>query len=233
MTRSPPPLTAGIIPARAGFTLGRWFWAARRGDHPRSRGVYAGRRETTIGTRGSSPLARGLRSRARALIRPIRIIPARAGFTKRGTENEQDQRDHPRSRGVYPGPPATWAGRCGSSPLARGLPVTGVADGGRTGIIPARAGFTRCCRGRRRSSGDHPRSRGVYPGRPTAGDAARGSSPLALGLPLVAASIACSIGIIPARAGFTCPLRFHVKHVRDHPRSRGVYARWWTGAGSG
>ena len=32
----------------------------------------------------------------------------------------------------------------GSSPLARGLLVEGVAPAGEPGIIPARAGFTRC-----------------------------------------------------------------------------------------
>ena len=32
---------AGIIPARAGFTVGGRFSLACRGDHPRSRGVYS------------------------------------------------------------------------------------------------------------------------------------------------------------------------------------------------
>ena len=52
-----------------------------------------------------------------------------------------------------------------------------------------------------------------------------GSSPLARGLPLVAAPIACSMGIIPARAGFTTHTTPHVPCFGDHPRSRGVYFR--------
>ena len=71
---------------------------------------------------------------------------------------------------------------------------------------------------------DHPRSRGVYappvPPIPTH----LGSSPLARGLPPIHLTIPYSLGIIPARAGFTtrsCPGR---TGATDHPRSRGVYA---------
>ena len=51
-----------------------------------------------------------------------------------------------------------------------------------------------------------------------------GSSPLARGLPATGAVPGETLGIIPARAGFT---RFHVVRqfvFPDHPRSRGVYA---------
>ena len=49
-----------IIPARAGFTLASMPSPSVRKDHPRSRGVYRGRRRRVGGRRGSSPLARGL-----------------------------------------------------------------------------------------------------------------------------------------------------------------------------
>ena len=71
-----------IIPARAGFTHGRRGPAARRPDHPRSRGVYGRSRAGIFLVPGSSPLARGLPGRGAADAETSRIIPARAGFTR-------------------------------------------------------------------------------------------------------------------------------------------------------
>ena len=53
-------ITAGIIPARAGFTssMDGTIWSVP--DHPRSRGVYRILSPHFVGARGSSPLARGL-----------------------------------------------------------------------------------------------------------------------------------------------------------------------------
>ncbi len=132
----------GIIPARAGFTRHRRRDGRRRGDHPRSRGVYPITGVSDYRQRGSSPLARGLRPGVGRPGMGCRIIPARAGFTPRKPRGSARCGDHPRSRGVYysPATPATPA--LGSSPLARGLllhPKLGCYDGG---IIPARAGFT-------------------------------------------------------------------------------------------
>ena len=75
------PVIGRIIPARAGFTgccswVGRW-----PGDHPRSRGVYAGLDAKTEDIEGSSPLARGLHSPPQNRETVDGIIPARAGFT--------------------------------------------------------------------------------------------------------------------------------------------------------
>ena len=111
------------------------------------------------------------------------IIPARAGFTHALAAEHIRLGDHPRSRGVYPGARARGSGRVGSSPLARGLPA--VIDDQRevTRIIPARAGFTVVIHGAGWGARDHPRSRGVYPHRPSPGPSRRGSSPLARGLP--------------------------------------------------
>ena len=151
-----------IIPARAGFTQTRRGWVRWLGDHPRSRGVYKKAEPPTLRTLGSSPLARGLRSRRRFRVQRWRIIPARAGFTPSPRSRGRRSADHPRSRGVY------RAGVCGcqrcpgSSPLARGLRPPGLLASSRRRIIPARAGFTRRCAPRRQSSRDHPRSRGVY-----------------------------------------------------------------------
>ena len=71
----------GIIPARAGFTTGPPPSRHHGRDHPRSRGVYEGGLPADDVDRGSSPLARGLRSPVSPLGPRSWIIPARAGFT--------------------------------------------------------------------------------------------------------------------------------------------------------
>ena len=111
---------------------------------------------------GSSPLARGLPVYTSVSGAPLGIIPARAGFTPGSTSTPSHPGDHPRSRGVYVGAQSCAAADAGSSPLARGLPVETWDEGGESGIIPARAGFTRLHLSLRRAAGDHPRSRGVY-----------------------------------------------------------------------
>ena len=118
-TGKPEP---GIIPARAGFTAGRRKCRGTATDHPRSRGVYRDlfRRDHDPG--GSSPLARGLPGEGHGHAVPIRIIPARAGFTRQRTEGAKTPADHPRSRGVYPEGMTSAGMDAGSSPLARGLP---------------------------------------------------------------------------------------------------------------
>ena len=195
--------SGGIIPARAGFTGMCYPRTPGSPDHPRSRGVYE-RRLKCLGVRlGSSPLARGLRIRSRRHLENLRIIPARAGFTRRFLFSSHQPPDHPRSRGVYSRARPLACSRAGSSPLARGLPPHRCWRHLRERIIPARAGFTRSGLWRTVRSWDHPRSRGVYArlsgGRWMDG----GSSPLARGLPGASRAGGSRRGIIPARAGFT------------------------------
>ena len=152
----------GIIPARAGFTPLAHEGNGEEEDHPRSRGVYPRTTARGAASRGSSPLARGLRVVHRRQDRPVRIIPARAGFTTRRAPPGCGRADHPRSRGVYMGMMRASTLMVGSSPLARGLRRAGPGDRRRAGIIPARAGFTSRQPCRSLSPGDHPRSRGVY-----------------------------------------------------------------------
>ena len=71
------------------------------------------------------------------------------------------------------------------------------------GIIPARAGFTKCALTLKFCVGDHPRSRGVYG--------------------VLFHCTRANRGIIPARAGFTSPRSPRSPLSPDHPRSRGVY----------
>ena len=72
---------------------------------------------------------------------------------------------------------------------------------------------------------DHPRSRGVYVWTMYLRPGCAGSSPLARGLRTVPRREAARLRIIPARAGFTAALSLSFHGTRDHPRSRGVYAR--------
>ena len=172
---------------------------------------------------GSSPLARGLLRHVVGGDPPIRIIPARAGFTSGRSTAYRRPADHPRSRGVYL---RLFVGRLvavGSSPLARGLPNPLATFKRGMRIIPARAGFTASGDGRPVLAWDHPRSRGVYIELIDIDCAVQGSSPLARGLPSVMVSESLASRIIPARAGFTSRGALPGRGGRDHPRSRGVY----------
>ena len=151
------------------------------------------------------------------------IIPARAGFTETSGAPAPLAADHPRSRGVYPGTPGTCAPSSGSSPLARGLLSVDRVIATGTGIIPARAGFTRCGGTRVVKPKDHPRSRGVYHTRTPTALCPSGSSPLARGLRVLVLALLGLAGIIPARAGFTSTIPCRGGRAPDHPRSRGVY----------
>ena len=194
---------AGIIPARAGFTPTCGLLRGRTRDHPRSRGVYPDTDMWAAIADGSSPLARGLLREWLLRRRRARIIPARAGFTHGPEETLQPRGDHPRSRGVYPAYYLRDVCQPGSSPLARGLPKRGVVKDLFMGIIPARAGFTKCALTLKFCVGDHPRSRGVYRRTPHRAGERDGSSPLARGLQLLQRGESQSRRIIPARAGFT------------------------------
>ena len=72
----------------------------------------------------------------------VRIIPACAGFTFVVTNSDNEERDHPRMRGVYVVTAPVSGGDEGSSPHARGLPVPSWRRGACPRIIPACAGFT-------------------------------------------------------------------------------------------
>ena len=199
-----------------------------RGDHPRSRGVYLNSNSRITLSRGSSPLARGLHEVGGELDGLQGIIPARAGFTPPHSPQSAPHSDHPRSRGVYSSPLITSKSAAGSSPLARGLPVSFVAAGFQNRIIPARAGFTPDGPQSFHGLPDHPRSRGVYEVAQRMDVVAIGSSPLARGLPQRGHQRPGVPRIIPARAGFTWWGASFVLPMPDHPRSRGVYRLYWS-----
>ena len=173
---------SGIIPARAGFTHRGRSRRADPEDHPRSRGVYSSGSPTTRVVLGSSPLARGLLDLAGDVLEEARIIPARAGFTCDRFLSAGSSGDHPRSRGVYSSATPMRLPWIGSSPLARGLPLSALTGIIRLRIIPARAGFTPSQLPSLRKRSDHPRSRGVYSATSSLVQNSGGSSPLARGL---------------------------------------------------
>ena len=176
----------------------------RAPDHPRSRGVYTVTEAMSWMADGSSPLARGLRQEWIWPAISAGIIPARAGFTVAVIPSGRMRWDHPRSRGVYAASRASSGRVTGSSPLARGLRVMTARHDAPPGIIPARAGFTASPARAEPGAWDHPRSRGVYARVDSPYPAPPGSSPLARGLHYPEADLMDYVGIIPARAGFTC-----------------------------
>ena len=126
-------------------------------------------------------------------------------------------------RGVYPTISPTEKRIKGSSPHARGLPLSTTTICVRLGIIPARAGFTSKFAVATLTELDHPRTRGVYRGLSPKTCPQSGSSPHARGLRNKELPWGEPHGIIPARAGFTHKSYRTNVHAQDHPRTRGVY----------
>ena len=132
-----------------------------------------------------------------------RLIPARAGKTRRRTSRHRRRRAHPRACGEN----ATWSLTStpilGSSPRVRGKPGGRPASCTRRRLIPARAGKT--CRGGRRSrpTTAHPRACGENWCYEHAGELTDGSSPRVRGKRDLDESLREDLGLIPARAGKT------------------------------
>ena len=150
-----------IIPARAGPTGGVPHVACRHADHPRSCGANRACRSLTQCRSGSSPLVRGQLQERISKLAHMRIIPARAGPTKRLCYAAFVLSDHPRSCGanLRKGTPPNVM--TGSSPLVRGQPCLKAKRTRVVRIIPARAGPTDNHRTSSRDTTDHPRSCGA------------------------------------------------------------------------
>ena len=131
-----------IIPALAGNTRTKCGALARHQDHPRSRGEYAGPAATIRAGTGSSPLSRGIQGGRDARRRVTGIIPALAGNTPTRTTYVPRWWDHPRSRGEYVGRGLGRKAPNGSSPLSRGIRISGGVRFPMVWIIPALAGNT-------------------------------------------------------------------------------------------
>ncbi len=242
--RHRPGVLLGIIPACAGSTYGTCYSRCNCGDHPRMRGEHGHRDFCPRHRSGSSPHARGALTSFTHILLVLGIIPACAGSTTRVPRTWTRRRDHPRMRGEHRAVGRLWTAGGGSSPHARGAPLSAVVPGMRIGIIPACAGSTRaltCASCPRR---DHPRMRGEHGGGRFSISLIKGSSPHARGArrwrahgieagrdhPRMRGEHSRSDvlardhdGIIPACAGSTMRLRSSSRCRRDHPRMRGEH----------
>ena len=178
---------------------------------------------------GSSPLARGTRSRGALDRSPHRFIPARAGNTFMRSGPVSGLAVHPRSRGEHGTTRPPKPSRSGSSPLARGTQVDPRGQGLGVRFIPARAGNTRASPVTARLRPVHPRSRGEHAVISPRAARISGSSPLARGTRGRAGGRGRSRRFIPARAGNTTDRRATATGTTVHPRSRGEHRRRFEG----
>ena len=155
------------------------------------------------------------------LRRPLGLIPAHAGKTRRRDRRRPAPRAHPRSRGENRPGGCSSPRPAGSSPLTRGKPGARRRAGGDHGLIPAHAGKTALPGGRPCGRRAHPRSRGENPLTAAASAAADGSSPLTRGKRSGWARRGGSDGLIPAHAGKTLRPWWRLGSLGAHPRSRG------------
>ena len=199
--------------------------------HPRSRGEHKTPTHGLGARFGSSPLARGTHGRLKSVIGVLRLIPARAGNTVRGTGSIWGLAAHPRSRGEHARDRVEIEGSLGSSPLARGTHRVArrAITVGR--LIPARAGNTDRTALRAAYMAAHPRSRGEHNRVKGLVFYRFGSSPLARG------TLRCCCGwfirprLIPARAGNTTSELVMYAMNSAHPRSRGEHQKTNTANG--
>ena len=177
---------------------------------------------------GSSPLARGTRSKSEAGAFSKRFIPARAGNTPDRGRAPRPAAVHPRSRGEHAHVHQQVSVAAGSSPLARGTPSIGLLHRSPSRFIPARAGNTRDRTFEPVPVTVHPRSRGEHWRRRAHGAGLAGSSPLARGTPRYSDLDHAVLRFIPARAGNTTSRRRASTPPAVHPRSRGEHIGWET-----
>ena len=126
LTRGKPPaFSAGgrpprLIPAHAGKTHCQTVRFPPTKAHPRSRGENT--TAALIGTLapGSSPLTRGKPVFRQAVTKPLGLIPAHAGKTRKWCRCRSRAGAHPRSRGENGEKVGVHEWGSGSSPLTRG-----------------------------------------------------------------------------------------------------------------
>ena len=150
-----------IIPARAGQTEPPATTYSTVTDHPRACGANDLLGEMRDLLCGSSPRVRGKHGLLCVRLRPIRIIPARAGQTRHQDSSLFTCSDHPRACGANMAATTSRRPRAGSSPRVRGKQPGDVIQLNPKRIIPARAGQTGSGEWGRRRAPDHPRACGA------------------------------------------------------------------------
>ena len=162
---------------RAGQTRACRRTLAMRADHPRACGANELYESLSLDNNGSSPRVRGKHAPNVVDVPRVRIIPARAGQTRRTCSYGCSCSDHPRACGANCHGAVDAVELSGSSPRVRGKRHTAHAFLGHVRIIPARAGQTgthvRTCV----SWTDHPRACGANQRKAAREAAESGSSP--------------------------------------------------------
>ena len=196
---------------------------ARPTVHPRLRGEHGSLGTLTVGTRGSSPPARGTRLLDRQRRGPDRFIPACAGNTFREGRQGGCKLVHPRLRGEHDGILHNYGVAYGSSPPARGTPRGLRCRVRDDRFIPACAGNTGWSSALPESRTVHPRLRGEHIRN---GDGLRepgGSSPPARGTLCGRETPMTEFRFIPACAGNTATRGGSPGRSAVHPRLRGEH----------
>ena len=155
------------------------------------------------GVFGSSPRVRGKPKALRATRSGLRIIPARAGQTRRYLGMRARATDHPRACGANCPPSGLVDSEVGSSPRVRGKQEGDFAAASPTRIIPARAGQTVSVLSFTPPRTDHPRACGANLSLKDMLARWAGSSPRVRGKRRRAGAHGVVRRIIPARAGQT------------------------------
>ena len=250
-----------LIPARAGKTPSPRQCPATSSAHPRAGGENKPRGILASGTRahpraygengehcaypvehpGSSPRVRGKLAEGGNEHVEGRLIPARAGKTRRVRGPAGGPWAHPRACGENQTFGRLAGSRTGSSPRVRGKRDLALGHGVPEGLIPERAGKTDHPLATQARSAAHPRAcgenvfvdvvpsmRGAHPRACGENDAltARymrgdGSSPRVRGKPGRACPPGEGPGLIPACAGKTRCRRPTGEEVTAHPRACG------------
>ncbi len=175
---------ARFIPACAGNASSPPPSRREPAVHPRVRGER--RPEDRLGREiaGSSPRARGTRSRHARRRRNQRFIPACAGNAPAGAAEASSSTVHPRVRGERPRIRQTTTRATGSSPRARGTQARRRPAPQPDRFIPACAGNASATGSSRSRTPVHPRVRGERGPPPPCAGAPNGSSPRARGTQL-------------------------------------------------
>ena len=199
-------------------------------DHPRVCGEQRGPSRYPFRPSGSSPRVRGAVSHA--VTPPLHggIIPARAGSRGQPVFDRVGVRDHPRACGEQSMSVFIPSIKVGSSPRVRGAVAALAVHDAVDGIIPARAGSSQPYSMSCRCLGDHPRVCGEQLMDEIKLKPCPGSSPRARGAVNGAYGARCHVGIIPARAGSSRPIRTSGCAIWGHPRVCGEQSRFRSSA---
>ena len=213
----------GLIPARAGSTVGRCGQGCGAWAHPRPCGEHERIWAVTGVDTGSSPPVRGALEALEPDIPCSGLIPARAGSTHGIMGTTTRSRAHPRPCGEHSALSRPDSRGQGSSPPVRGAPTAAEPPAHVPGLIPARAGSTQpphrpsaWPRAHPRPCGEHVVFKAILP-------IVSGSSPPVRGAPEVQFTFPSRTGLIPARAGSTYPFSISPIASGAHPRPCGEH----------